>query len=253
MTFSGDKTARKSLRKLLWGVQAIVSEEGFILHPDKTRIMNQGQQQEVTGIVVNDYPSIDRKTLRRFRALLHQVEQTGIDGKSWNGVSEPEHLLRSILGFANFVAMVLPDKGEALKQQAKVIYEKHSNKSGYKMLGQLRKSEFRKRASAGQSPWENWQQAPVKTAPVREKTVDELQEERKQMLAERKEAKKVEKEQQERQRSRRGGFPGASRRDSQREDDRWTLPEDGAKGRGDTSNVIVKFLGFIGSLFTGKK
>ena len=70
--------------------------------------------------------------------------------------------------------------------------------------------------------------------------------------AERKEAKKVEKEQ-ERQRSRRGGFPGASRRDSQREDDRWTLPEDGAKGRSDTSNVIVKFLGFIGSLFTGKK
>ncbi|PWQ93570.1 reverse transcriptase family protein [Leucothrix arctica] len=251
MTFSGDKTARESLRKLLWGVQAIVADEGFILHPDKTRIMNKGQQQEVTGIVVNDYPSIDRKTLRRFRALLHQVEQTGIQGKSWNGVSEPEHLLRSMLGFSNFVAMVLPEKGEAFKQQAKALYEKHSNKVGTKTIGQLRKAEFRKRAAAGQAPWESWKEAPVKIAPVREKTVDELQEERNQVLAERREAKKIEKEQQDRQRSRRGGFPGASRSDSRREDDRWNLPEDSSGDNG--PNVIIRFLGFIGSLFTGKK
>ena len=235
MTFSGDKTARQALRKLLWGVQAIVREEGFILHPDKTRIMNQGQQQEVTGIVVNDRPSIDRKTLRRFRALLHQVEQTGIQGKSWNGVSEPEHLLRSMLGFSNFVAMVLPEKGEQFKQQAKAIYQKHSNKSGFKTLGQLRKAEFRKRAAAGQTPWDNWQQAPVKIAPVREKTVNELQEERRQMLAERREAKKAAQEQQDYQRSRRSGFPGSGNRKGSNENG-WP----------------AKLLGFVGRLFKGK-
>ena len=243
MTFSGDKTARESLRKLLWGVQAIVSEEGFILHPDKTRIMNKGQQQEVTGIVVNDHPSIDRKTLRRFRALLHQVEQTGIQGKSWNGVSEPEHLLRSMLGFSNFVAMVLPEKGEAFKQQAKALYEKHSNKAGSKTIGQLRKAEFRKRAAAGKAPWKNWQQAEVKAAPVREKTVDELQEERKQVLAERREAKKAEKEQQDRQRSRRSGFPGSGNRG------RSTQNEFNKDGEG----LVGKLFNFIGSLVKGKK
>jgi hypothetical protein len=40
-------------------------------------VLRRGGQQEVTGVVVNDKPGVDRETLRRFRALLHQVEKSG--------------------------------------------------------------------------------------------------------------------------------------------------------------------------------
>ena len=50
------------------------TEQGFKINENKTRILRRGRQQEVTGIVVNDKISIDRKTLRKFRAVLHQAE-----------------------------------------------------------------------------------------------------------------------------------------------------------------------------------
>ena len=78
LTFSGDEKARGFITKLMWAVKSIVTEEGFILHPDKTRIMHKGHQQEVTGLVVNDKLSVDRKTLKRFRALLHQINTKGL-------------------------------------------------------------------------------------------------------------------------------------------------------------------------------
>lgn len=177
----------------MWGVQAIVKEEGFVLHPDKTRIMHKGHKQEVTGLVVNDRLSVDRKTLRRFRALLKHIEHDGPAGKSWNGVSESQQLMRSVLGFANFVAMVLPEKGEVLKQQASRVYAQYIKSSAgsadqkplsaYK--GQMRKAEFRRLAAAGQAPLANWQEAQAKAEPVREKTADELKAERQAMLTQR--------------------------------------------------------------------
>ncbi|MGB0848547.1 MAG: reverse transcriptase family protein [Thiolinea sp.] len=187
MTFSGNGAAREHVRKLLWGVQAIIKEEGFVLHPDKTRIMHKGRQQEVTGLVVNERLSVDRKTLRRFRALLQQIERDGPVGKSWNGVTEPDRLMRSVLGFANFVAMVLPEKGAVLKQRAKSIYAQHRDKAsqatGFK--GQVRKADFRKLAAAGQAPLLSLPQAQAKAAPVREKTADEMKAERQNKIAQR--------------------------------------------------------------------
>ena len=43
------------------------------------------QRQEVTGVVVNEKANINKKSLKRFRALLFQIEKDGIEGKSWNG------------------------------------------------------------------------------------------------------------------------------------------------------------------------
>lgn len=96
---------------LLKNTDSIVQHEGFKINQKKTRVLRKSRQQEVTGIVVNEKLNVDRKTLKRFRATLHQIETNGIDNISWgNG----DDLMASIYGFANFVAMVNPTKGEKL-------------------------------------------------------------------------------------------------------------------------------------------
>lgn len=77
LTFSGevDRTAAHKFRTL---VNRIVSEEGFVVHPDKTRLMGQGNRQTVTGVVVNRTLGLSRQERRRLRATAHQlVRQNG--------------------------------------------------------------------------------------------------------------------------------------------------------------------------------
>ncbi len=98
--------------KLLGAVRRIIASEGFTIHPDKTRVQRPGRRQEVTGLVVSgETPTVPRATLRRFRALLHQIERDGPEGKQWNQAGD---VLSAIGGFASFVHMVDPEKGSAL-------------------------------------------------------------------------------------------------------------------------------------------
>ncbi len=117
LTFSASNEAAGRVGQLLWSVRQVIDGEGFVIHPGKLHVMRKGRQQKVTGIVVNDQPGIDRATLRKFRALLHQIGQSGWDGKRW-GKGEVHN---SVMGFANFVAMVKPEQGEALRQQVNIL------------------------------------------------------------------------------------------------------------------------------------
>jgi Reverse transcriptase (RNA-dependent DNA polymerase) len=105
---------------LLKRTDAIVTHEGFAINTDKTRILRKSRQQEVTGIVVNERLSIDRKTLKRFRALLFQIERDGIEGKRWGNSSDT---MAVIQGYANFVAMVDSEKGAFFREQIQRIKE----------------------------------------------------------------------------------------------------------------------------------
>jgi RNA-directed DNA polymerase len=115
LTFSAhdDEAARRS-GQLLAQVGFIVEEEGFRPHPKKTRVLRRGRRQEVTGIVVNDGLGVEREKLRKFRALLHAIRTTGIEGKTWG---DSPDVLASARGFASYVAMVSPEKGRALLGQ----------------------------------------------------------------------------------------------------------------------------------------
>ncbi len=102
---------------LLRRVRYAVASEGFTVHPDKTRVLRRAKQQEVTGLVVNDKLGVDRTQLRKFRALLHQIEKSGPAGKRW-GDATGDSVLAVAVGYASFVAMVSPDRGTPLRQQA---------------------------------------------------------------------------------------------------------------------------------------
>jgi RNA-directed DNA polymerase len=64
-------------------VRKLVAAEGFAVHPDKVRVVRKGRRQEVTGVVVNERPAVVRAELRRFRALLYQIDKDGPAGKRW--------------------------------------------------------------------------------------------------------------------------------------------------------------------------
>lgn len=119
ITFSAKGEGAKLVGQVLWAVRQIIEDEGFQIHPDKLTVMRKGSQQAVTGIIVNEKPGIDRKELRRFRALLHQIELTGTEGKSWRHGIDLENSMR---GYANFVAMVKPEQGIQFKAQLDKIF-----------------------------------------------------------------------------------------------------------------------------------
>ncbi len=124
LTFSarGDAAGSVNVGKVLRAVHDIVTHEGFTVHPDKTRVMRRGRQQEVTGVVVNDRPSVDRATIRKCRATLFQIEKDGPAGKR-SGTGRD--LLASVHGYACFVAQVDPQRAAPLLAQVRRIFEKH--------------------------------------------------------------------------------------------------------------------------------
>lgn len=121
LTFSTtDKNA--DVKTFLKQIRFVLDKQGFVVNEKKTRILRRGRQQEVTGVVVNEKLSIDRKTLRNFRATLHQVERDGIEGKRWG--NSPD-LIAALEGYTNFVLMVDKEKGAEFKNQVNRIIEKY--------------------------------------------------------------------------------------------------------------------------------
>lgn len=125
MSFSGSGEATQKVGKLLKKIRRIVEDEGFDLHPRKTRVQRKGRQQEVTGLVVNERVGVPRKTLKNFRAALYHLSKDGPEGKRWGLCPD---IFSAIEGFANFVLMVQPEKGQALKKQVKALRKQHGVK-----------------------------------------------------------------------------------------------------------------------------
>lgn len=78
LTFSGE-VDRTTAHKFRCIVNRIVLEEGFVIHPDKTRLMGQGNRQTVTGVVVNQTLGLSRQERRQLRAMAHQLSRQSSD------------------------------------------------------------------------------------------------------------------------------------------------------------------------------
>lgn len=168
LTFSGPEDTRKLAGKLLWRVRQIVIDEGFTPHPDKQHVMRDSQRQSVTGIVVNERPTIERTTLRRFRATLFQVEKDGPDGKQWNGNA---NVFAALEGYAQFVRMVDPAKGAPLLARVRAAREHWSGVPSAGVPAAARRSgDFRALSAQGKAPWDGFWQAAQSPAPVLEQT-----------------------------------------------------------------------------------
>jgi len=165
LTFSS--TQYQPIKPLLNWVKKITKEEGFTLHPDKTRIMHRGNRQEVTGIVVNQQLSLNRKTLNQFRALLFQIKKDGYQNKTWGKGGD---LLSTITGFAHYVRMVKPEKGaQFLNQIAEIkkLYGHSSQQNNFAYTS----SAFRQASAKGELPLPSMKVAQPPPAPDLEKMI----------------------------------------------------------------------------------
>jgi RNA-directed DNA polymerase len=108
--------------KYLAFLRRVVADEGFHIHPEKVRVVRRGRRQEVTGVVVNERPGVPRDELRRFRALLYQIDKDGPAGKKWG---HSDDVLTAALGFASYVKMVDPVKGESLRAKVLALRAKY--------------------------------------------------------------------------------------------------------------------------------
>lgn len=122
LTFSASGEAVARLPHVHKRLAVIIAAEGLTLHPRKTRLLRRGRQQEVTGLVVNSKVNIARATLKRFRAVLYQIEEDGPEGKRWGHSSD---VIAAVRGFAHFVAMVNPEKGALFQDQVRRIIATH--------------------------------------------------------------------------------------------------------------------------------
>lgn len=163
LSFSASGDSVENLTKLLFGVKGITKAEGFNLHPEKLRIMRKGSRQEVTGIVVNDQLGINRKDLRKFRALLHQIKLTGWKGKTWGKTS---YTPAAVWGYANFVSMVKPTLGKKMLEEVKILMKTVPQRTGAEATKAIEKSvksaiqkqdKPPKKESGGDKPkWKLW-------------------------------------------------------------------------------------------------
>lgn len=126
LTFSSSGDSLRHICNIFRRTESIVSHEGFTINQEKTRIIRRKSSRlEVTGVVVNERPTISKKELKKFRATLYQIEKDGPEGKRWgNG----DDVMAAIEGFANFVAMVNPEKGGELVAQVKQIKQKYGGR-----------------------------------------------------------------------------------------------------------------------------
>lgn len=129
ITFSGNAKQISKITAILKYSKKIVRDENFTLHSDKLRVMKQHQRQEVTGVVVNEKPNINKTSLKRFRALIYQIEKDGIKGKTWNG---GQNVLAEIDGYANFIYQINKEKGSVYKAKVAVILNAHNYKDAHK-------------------------------------------------------------------------------------------------------------------------
>jgi hypothetical protein len=124
ISLSGSGEAATKVKELLRFAQRIIRDEGFVVHPDKVRVLRRGRRQEVTGLTVNAKPAVERQKLRAFRATLFQVEKDGPDGKHWG---QSDDVLAALQGFANYVFMVDPERGAPLRERVKALRRKHGH------------------------------------------------------------------------------------------------------------------------------
>ncbi len=125
LSFSWHEDAPPPLGRLLRGVHLILKAEGFIPHPDKTRVLRRGRRQTVTGLVVNAAPTgnsparIPRVKLRQLRAALHNRlhGKPGKDGES----------LAQLRGWVAYLHMTDPDKAKPFLAQLHQLEARGAN------------------------------------------------------------------------------------------------------------------------------
>jgi len=121
LAFSGDAAFVRQAHRFDILVAAIALEEGFQVNHHKTRVMRQGERQQLVGLVTNQQPHVPRRTRERLEAVLTNAARHGL--ASQNRDADP-HFLESLRGQVAWVAQVNPAHARKLLQLLGVCEER---------------------------------------------------------------------------------------------------------------------------------
>jgi len=118
------------ITKLIQFFKEIMQEEGFEVKEAKMRILRSSGRQKVTGIVVNKKQNIERKEIKKLRAVIHNCTNKDIRKEAINWAEREKDLnnptaytlirfKHSLMGRVNFVKSVNPEIGERLLLQVR--------------------------------------------------------------------------------------------------------------------------------------
>lgn len=76
-------------------LESLINSNGFSINYKKVRLQKWTQRQEVTGLIVNSRPNVDRAYRRQIRAMLHAWEKYGLANAESTYLSTYRHRYRS--------------------------------------------------------------------------------------------------------------------------------------------------------------
>ncbi len=118
MTFSGDFDETKVIsfvKKNLRDMQLTINDA-------KTRVRKQGQQQEVTGIVVNYKPQLARSIRKDIRKDVYYIKKYGLQSHLQYIQEERSHYLEHLFGLINYALFINSDDKEMKRYKMDIKY-----------------------------------------------------------------------------------------------------------------------------------
>lgn len=111
MTFSGDFNPGMVIKF----VAQVLSDEGLIINDRKTRFRGKNQQQEVTGVVVNEKLQAPKVIRKQLRQAVYYIEKYGLPSHLEKTNNQRANHIRHLIGLANFILFINKEDQEARK------------------------------------------------------------------------------------------------------------------------------------------
>ena len=127
MTFSSMHNVYQEGSEFRNEIKRIIEEQGFKMNDKKTRLLRDGQRQEVTGLTVNENVNLTKKYIRDLRCILHVWEKEGY-GKAYayfyrfykkekGYIKKGEPIMENVIGGKlNYMRMVKGEGNNAYKK-----------------------------------------------------------------------------------------------------------------------------------------
>lgn len=113
LTFSATGEAVQKAGYMLARLRHIAMDESFAVNEKKTRVQRRHHAMTVTGVVVNDRAGVERKLVRRLRAILHAAKKTGLKAQNRQNLPHFEAWVRGMIAYVNAVN---PQQAQPLRQ-----------------------------------------------------------------------------------------------------------------------------------------
>ena len=127
LTFSSDNQITNDN---LLDIINLIKKNKFEINEKKLRLKTSNRKQTVTGLTVNEKVNVDRKLLKKVRAMLHDLTTKGIDNATQRHFNLKEEIetkhkakfIHRLEGYINFIGQVR-GKNDSLYSKQKAIFE----------------------------------------------------------------------------------------------------------------------------------